>query len=669
MANMDDKTKNSSLSTFWIFCALTACVLCGAYLRLVNLGHSSMGADVMEFYKISNSEVPVFDLIFHSDKYIGKMPPLWFAVHNAYHQWLNIPVTFQSMRVPDALAGIATIIASFFLLRCIAGNTAGIIAAILATFQPLMIQMSRECYFYAPIVLGCILGMLTFILFVERIHCDATPPLYLYFLLGISFLLLTHIQISSWPYATVLGAGLLLLLGINALKKKINWMPFIICLALFLAIGIPTLLYEWGMSDVIQLMFGEGKEQWGNIFQKEEMSLLQTLTVLGGGYMFGTTPVRLMIAGVLFVCGFFFIVKHWNHDDRLPFFVYFSLGSMAFLVLIHTLSVFPPTPRHYSSIVPTLVVLMALGIVQMGIWFTQLITGNKYLIPIQLVLTIFLVLSLNGRASILSTQLVGQPPYRLIADWMDEHLPDGTVVLCDRWFTPWNEFRINAPQKVTCTFTIPNEPIQQYQQIDWRKTAIQFLTNNPRAAFFEGKEYWAQLGPWDWPQNHFKHSQYFWDAAAEQLDEMGLNYRPLSLNTPDELKGVTVYYNTDEDIIRQSRASGKKMQPLFGSGWTYTKTRDYRDWYAMNERAVLDVYNFTTNRMQANIDLIGIAVQQAKQIVDPVGKTVVIQPNQLQQIHLHPQTLLPGFNALQLRDSTGSGTPLLVQKINISISE
>ena len=649
-----------------VIVALLAIVVVGGWLRLTDLGRGTMGADVMEFYKVSVQEVAPAELISNSSAYLGRMPPLWFAAHNAFLQWTGLPVTFQTMRIPDAVVGTLTILMAFLLLQLIHGNVAGLIAALLTAFQPLMIQMSRECYFYAPLVLGCCMGLWAVLRLTGDLQQSRRPGLLFYAGLVFSFLLVTHVQISTWAFAGVMGVTIYILLVMGAVKKKISWMPIGVVTGIFLIVGVPTLLFEWGMADVMSLMFGEGKDQWTAVFEKDNAGLVEVIISICSGYLFGQSLVRGAVTLLILIAGCRCLICDWKHSAVIRCFVLFSAGACSLLLLIHTLSVFPPSPRHYSSIYPMLLVVITLGVMQIGHWVGTALRRERMEPVLQIGLGLLLALGMNGRAAWWSTKLVGQPPYHEIAQWMDAHLPAGTVVLCDRWFTPWNEFRINAPEKVYCTFTVPNEPVQVFQQVNWRETAKQFFAINPRAAFYEGKEYWDQLGPWTWPAEHFAHKQVFWDEAASELDALGLNYRPVSHDYPEEWKGVTVYYNLEEDIVAQAKAAGRRLLPLFGAEWTYTKTQDHRDWYVMGKQAEVDVYNLTDAPLEVDVELIGTPVNSAKRLTMD-GKTAVnLQPNQLQRIRMGRRVFEPGKNRLVLLDLDSGNAPLLVQQIRLN---
>ncbi len=58
-----------------------------------------------------------------------------------------------------------------------------------------------------------------------------------------------------------------------------------------------------------------------------------------------------------------------------------------------------------------------------------------------------------------------------INDWVLKNLPEGTPILTDRWFHPWNELAVHNPGNINYTFTVPDEPIENYRNFNWRATA------------------------------------------------------------------------------------------------------------------------------------------------------------------------------------------------------
>ena len=132
-------------------------LVAAAALRFYDLGSASMGSDVMEFYKISQNGVTPGELLRNSQQSMPGVSPVWFAAHNAFLQLFRLDVTFGNVRLPDAIAGFLTVWALFGLGSRLGGRVFGLLVALFAAVHPIPVKLSRECYFYAPVTLGCVL--------------------------------------------------------------------------------------------------------------------------------------------------------------------------------------------------------------------------------------------------------------------------------------------------------------------------------------------------------------------------------------------------------------------------------------------------------------------------------------------------------------------------------
>jgi hypothetical protein len=271
----------------------------------------------------------------------------------------------------------------------------------------------------------------------------------------------------------------------------------------------------------------------------------------------------------------------------------------------------------------------------------------------------------------LSASMTGRPaPYLQIVEWADATLPPGTPVLCDRYFDPWNEYKVNAPTSVVFMATIPNEPLERYQQAGWRDSAIAFFRDNPDAAFYETKMFWNKLGPWDWPHSFFVQKQTFVDDSFLELSRLGLNYRAVSSSYPREWLPKTIYYNAPEDLARAAQKAGKRAFAVFGENWQYMKVRDFSDWRVMRDSATVTIMNVTGENLVAHLKIVGLAPQQAKQV--RVGDRAVTFPaNKPIDAGIGPFELQPGRNVISLRDPSWSRqqVPLMVKRLSVEVVE
>lgn len=641
-------------------------LLAGAFLRLRNLDYPTMGSDVMVYYGICQSGVSPGELLLHSPKYLGDLPPLWFAAHNWFLQTFSLEVNFRNARLPDAIAGILTILVAFGAGRAAGGKRVGLLTALFVALQPLHIQMSRECYFYAPIVLGGFLAAWAFMHLARRTEEGLPPGGAFYALAFSSFVLLVNVQISSWSFAAIFALALYAMLLPAVFRRRCPWPPVLWLTLGFAAIGIPSLLSDWGMRDAITSLFGDRKDYWNNIFGDRLGNpwldsghiLLAYLTGAGGLRIWSSLICVLAAAGAL--------GAQWKSNLNLRRFGLFAAGTIALLVTLHMKSAYPMENRHYANLFPLLAILASIGLIHWGDFIFGKTKWRPSAKGLSLALASLFVIGVNAYPAWLCTHLDWDPPYAKVAEWTNTQLPAKTVVLCDRWFTPWNEFRTNPSTNVTFTFTVPSEPIQAYTDNRWRDTVKEFLAINPLAAYFESKTHWPRLGPWTWPHAQFARRQAFEDEIAARLNDMGLFYRARQLAYPRDWIPVTLFYNTEEDVVARARNAGDRLLCLFGAGWEYTKTQDYRDWYALKEAATLTLHNLTDAPIAATLNVSGAATPGAVTITAYSGANATFAPNQVQTQRLGPIQLAPGRNEIRLGNLTRTQPPaaLLVQKVS-----
>jgi hypothetical protein len=640
----------------------------GAYLRLVNLNSGTMGSDVMEFYKIAQSGVSPGELMVNAPAHIGELPPLWFAAHNWFVQTFRLEVGFGNIRLLDALTGILTLFAAFGAGHAAGGRRTGLLAALFVALQPLHVQLSRECYFYSGLVLACFLGLWSVLRLAARLARGAAPDVGFYALALSSFYVLTSAHTSSWSFAAVLVAAWYVLLIPAVRHKRVAWRHMVgFTLALFFA-GLPVLLSSWGLKYALSLTFGERGAYWANVFGEQDRNFFLTAWQMISSYLVGRGGYRTAASLLLLTGGIWTCTRAWKKERQLRVLAGFGVGAFGLLAFLHARSAFPVENRHYSSLFPILSLLATLTLFRGGEAILSKTKSSSVRAGSAAGLAAAVMLALLAWPAWLSSRLDWSPPWMAISQWADAQLPAGTPVLCDRWFTPWNEFRINPATNVTYTFTIPNEPLETYTGSRWRDTAKEFFAINPLAAFFEQKSYWERLGPWTWPHDQFARKMEFVNREALALDGMGLYYRAWGPNFPREWVPVTLYYNTEEDLVARARTAGTRVLCLFGSGWNYTKTQDYRDWYVLRDAATLTLHNLAAEPLEVYVNLVGAATPGAVTVSAFSGPNATFQPNQIQTQRLGPIQLAPGRNEVRLGNLTRTQPPaaLLVQRISAS---
>jgi len=139
--------------TFWIVAGLTAL---GAVLRFATLGDQAYHHD--EIVTASRVLRVGFGHAMDAVGFSESAPPLYYAL-----AWLWTQVTGNGewgLRFLSALAGVATIPVAYLLGRELRGARAGVIAAALVAFNPMLLWYSQEARAYALLGLFCALSLL-----------------------------------------------------------------------------------------------------------------------------------------------------------------------------------------------------------------------------------------------------------------------------------------------------------------------------------------------------------------------------------------------------------------------------------------------------------------------------------------------------------------------------
>jgi hypothetical protein len=245
-------------------------------------------------------------------------------------------------------------------------------------------------------------------------------------------------------------------------------------------------------------------------------------------------------------------------------------------------------------------------------------------------------------------------------------------VLVDRWFEPWNELRVHPSTNVFFAFTVPNEPLGTFKQVNWRETAKQFFTRYPDAAYLEiAKSFWdvPEIGPWTWPREHFAHHVVIADEAGLKLREWGLAIREDFYAANTNRLVVELFYNTQQDILARAQAEGKPVMVLYGPGWKYTKTNDYRDWRMLEDRAELLIFNLTDQTLGVKVKVFGVAAGGTKRVDFGTEVIQTFEANKPIQWEIGSIIVPPGRNLLRMQDRLWqlARIPLLVGDVGIEI--
>lgn len=297
----------------------------------------------------------------------------------------------------------------------------------------------------------------------------------------------------------------------------------------------------------------------------------QEYTRLLPAFYAGQNGAALLLLAMVVVFSCVALVWHWDHPDTSLRRLASVVGSHWALSLIYVAVVGGGLAKitYFSAVWPHFVIFLAVGTTS----FIQSIPDTRRILrgALWTIVTVGYV-GLTIVPSWAIVHLDGKPtPYYKINDWVQNNLHGGAPVLTDRWFEPWNELAVHNPGDLIYTFTVPDEPLENYIALKWRDTAEQFLYRHPDAAFLQltPRRYEREVGRWTYPETHFARVAEIENASALRLRRWRVFPEDFSENN-DRLV-IRIFYNTPEDLIARARRQGDPVAWWYEDGWGFLK--------------------------------------------------------------------------------------------------
>ncbi|MGD0455285.1 MAG: glycosyltransferase family 39 protein [Solirubrobacteraceae bacterium] len=218
----------SRLPGWW---PLAALILLAAALRLSTLDLQSFWYDEA-FTPVHVLHASLWATL-RSVSHTENTPPLWYVLAWADSRVLGTGEV--ALRLPSALAGIATVPAAWAIGRELAGRRAALVCAALVAVNPLFVWYSQEARAYALFVLTGALAMLCFL----RAQREPTSRRMVAFAVTGSLALLTHY------FAVFLLIGMVLWLAYDRRTRRAA-LPAIAALAVVGAALLPLISAQGG---------------------------------------------------------------------------------------------------------------------------------------------------------------------------------------------------------------------------------------------------------------------------------------------------------------------------------------------------------------------------------------------------------------------------------------
>ena len=665
-----DSSSKQGVARVWIW--LAAIVGVAAFFRLYELGMSAFRGDTILLWSMAVRKVPPGQVLmrwFDVSGAAGQMPMPAFLMQ-LFLELIGWKITPFTVRVTFAFFGILAVPVAFMGGRRLFGDRFGLFLAALLALNSFHIATSREAYFYSTLLLGYFLFFWFSAVAMYRIRRGE--------ILGGGDLGILAAALFFSAYSQITGllicvAGALLFGGMvwyRQRKTPAMWQNLIRMGVVYGVVLLPVLLASWGLRPILA-QIGASKAAGEQFVAQTGGSLLTGVKEAATLFTWGWTVWGWALLIVAVVVGVGAALR--LRERRFLWVLYFIVAQIALFAVSRSAAGANYEARYMSGTLPFFLAFVAYGLL-MGI--DDLLYGK---VPQRVRSTAGAALAGVGLLACvypayLQTQLTGKPtPYYDLVRWTDSNLPQGTPVLVDRWFEPWNELKAHPTTNVFFTFTVPNEPVETYIKNRWRETAQAFFAKYPEAAYLEiAKSYWEVpgVGPWNWPREHFARHIAITNEAGLKLRHMGLANRGDFYAVTTNRTIVEIFYNTHEDLAAKARAQGRQNMVLFGPGWGYTKTQDFRDWRALEKEAALEVYNLTDQPMDVMVRLRAVAPNGSKRVQSATMDAHDFSVGRMEDWDMGPISLAPGPTVVVLRDPfwTDGGVPLLVDMVAISMA-
>lgn len=634
----------------------------GTVLRLWLLGEAPFSADNMDFYRLAARNQAVGEL-WKNPPWLNQIPLNETFV--LLLMKLGLPATPSMVRLPFALMGIFTLLIVWQFARPRVGPAGGLVVLFLAALNPFQIYFARTAYHYSGAIMWSAAMFWLFWLIKEQLEERKTPVTALWVGWFLVALIACHMHMSVWVVAGLQGV-LLFAYGWRCLRDQ----PAVRRRVMFSLAGGAVLSvlvmsrWIWRATERLRDASGGGKALIGDEALGEFIRLLPAF--VAGESLWGV----LVLAGLLGLLGVALIIPNVHRA---------FLRSLAGIVLLHIVVAMLyiwliggglAKITYFSSIWGAIIVLFGMGSY----------SGFQALVPVHRPLAYGLVVLVWGGYALLAgpaawavAHLEGKPtPYFKINEWVQANLPEQTPILVDRWFEPWNELALHNPDDIPYTFTVPDEPLENYVQFNWRDTAEDFFMRYPQAALLEVNrdKYAEQVGRWTFPDTHFA-------RTAEIRNEAGLFLRKRGFIPTSDFGAANtnrvitrIYYNTVEDLIEQARSHEDAVLRLYGPGWGYAKPAwqqgHFEDYRTIHQAGELIIHNLRSMPIDTELRIQGIAAPSALR-VRIVGGGVLPFPAQQLVEHRQALRLPPGENRITFRviNAEQTNAQLFVRTIHV----
>lgn len=640
---------------------LGAILILAAVLRLANLGACSFRGDEFTFL---TAKTGLFE-IWENPPFHNQIP---FAesICILFNKLPFIQTSQFTIRVPFAILGVASVAALFFCLRRIAGGTIALIATLLCAINPAHIYLSREAYHYIGVILFSTLSLWAFWNCYSKLQAKKMPPWKDWLLWMGAGLVMCHTHMSTWFFMAAQGT---ILCGYGVASWRDDKQKLVVLIRRLLAGGGITLLV---MSRWILRAFGEFNKgnakratklgDWSKFWQHIGEVIPNYSS---GAWVGGWIVLALLIGGLVWLA-------FKSREERTKLRGVGIVFLPTFILLVCVIAVIGKgrvKATYFATLYPFILLIMAYGIKGLADCLGSLTKLKKPLPCTLLLIAMASFWAVPVRAVL---ELPGKPyPYGRIQEWIESNLPDRKLLAVRnaciqvqmRYYTPKGIklsglWPLSAPQNMA-----EKRALKQREKMVLHKFAEQF----PDAIVLDyDRVLDTQLDDsFDWELGKFyRCRKVFTNRQAMLLRKIKIVPQPAFGD--ETLKGTlsALSYNRPADMEKLARARGEEAAILFGAGWQHAKTRDYRNWRVMRDRALLKIRNPQAGSFRAILQIKAVAAGGTKSVRLNSQEKVVFPANKPLEKEIGPLNLVSGDTQLKLTSETPE-IPLLVESIRV----
>ncbi len=643
-------------------------VVAAFFIRFHELDRSAVRSDEINFLNLAQRGQSVADL-WKNPPWMNQIP-LADSIAVAWHWIRPGEPNDKTVREPFALLGTLTVVGVAAWLAARRRLAAGMFVGLWMALLPFHVYQSREAYYYV-VVMAMAAGM-TLLAVDLLVKLRAGDPIAsrAYFAWTIWAVLTCLTHMSTWVITAICWL-LLLVEGLTRLDAPQRRRHVV---AMISSAGvIAVFMIRWIMRALAEMQkVSQADGHLGGAFGWVGPRVFPFFTV-------GANTAGVAISVIVALCGIcaVYMNSRGRAVDRDPRYRALSMitfaGFAAAYAYIGSVGGGAAKISYFTTLLP---VFLVWAVYTMDFLVSRL--PGRMPAVLRIILPLVMVLLLAQPAWMV-TRLDGKPvPYKLIRAWLDSNLDPGSVAVVDRWYEPWNEMARYAPSNVVVTFTVPDEPYENYRQLQWREVTRQAIEQGKVQAFIRlTRNHENRDGLWTWPESYFA-------RRAVIVNEAGLWQREHGYGANEDFYAANtnrlvteIFYNLRGDYIERARREGRPAVAFFEQGMPYEKsgpmglfrfqTRQFMDWHSLEQQGQLNLFNVTTEPRNVLVQISAISPQGPKLVDAGAAGRFRFAGGQMQVWTLGPLLLQPGDNPITFTDPVWAKSPgtLLISSVDI----